>query len=654
MPRLSPSFALLLLVGAALSACDDDAGATPEGDAAMADAAVTPDEGPGDAAPTDAAPDAAAPACDGTAHRYDPLHATELLQWPDGVWSVADAAHAGGHRLNLNTENAPWIAAVTPLVRSAVDDLNRVGGYGRNAASFFRFSAPVAMEVTGETPYAGDDLLWVDLDVDPPKPVPFGVTAVEAGATVILSPLVPLVSGHRHLVGVRASLTDAEGGCVAQAPVMAALLAGEAPEPAFEPLVAELAAAQAALELAPGALLAATVFRAQSDHLPIVAAAEHAHGLSPRWDAPATCEDHTGWRQCEATFTATDYRDDRAIFTGTPQAQWTLRATIWLPKDATGPVPTIVYGHGIGSTRFGAGEVVDVVLPAGYAVVAIDALHHGDHPTAEGDASSAAFKFLGLDAANLKLDGLALRGNFNQTVLDRLQLVNLIRQAPDVDGDGSPDLDADTIGYWGISLGSMLSPGLLALEPSIEAAVLSVGGGKLMAFVTDTAQIAALRPLLRNLAGGADNLERLLPVIQTVVDVADPASWATFVNRDRFDGGTGPHVLLPVAAEDGTVPPVSGRALARAFGLPQVLPAVTEVSLLSTVPAPFAPAEGPVRAYFQFDRISNGARISAASHGNTPTGTEGALQALTFLNGWLDGQPLVIDPYAELGTAPLP
>jgi hypothetical protein len=60
-----------------------------------------------------------------------------------------------------------------------------------------------------------------------------------------------------------------------------------------------------------------------------------------------------------------------------------------------------------------------------------------------------------------------------------------------------------------------------------------------------------------------------------------------------------------------------------------------------------------VRAYFQFDRISRGNGVSAATHNNTGTGTEGALQSGTFLDGWLEGQPVVVDPYAELGTPPL-
>jgi hypothetical protein len=72
---------------------------------------------------------------------------------------------------------------------------------------------------------------------------------------------------------------------------------------------------------------------------------------------------------------------------------------------------------------------------------------------------------------------VALRDCIRQTVLDLEQLVHTIQGGIDLDGDGTVDLDASRIYYSGISLGSIYGTVFTALEPSVRAAGLSVGGG---------------------------------------------------------------------------------------------------------------------------------------------------------------------------------
>jgi hypothetical protein len=318
----------------------------------------------------------------------------------------------------------------------------------------------------------------------------------------------------------------------------------------------------------------------------------------------------------------------------------------------------LIYAHGIGAARDGGRHFAARFCPDGWAVVATDAMRHGAHPTADPD-SQPSLDFLGINIQQVRIDALALRGNFNQTNLDRLQLIELIRDAPDVDGDGEPDLDIDRVAYWGISLGGMLGGGLLALGNDVGAGILSVAGGGLLLFITDTAQVAQLRPVIITLFGGEDVFDRMMPVAQTLVDAADPASWGPYVLDDRFGGADStPNVLFPVAVEDETVPPASGRALARAMDITHVKPVLTEVRLLHVAGAPVSDnaANGTTAGYFQFDRVSNGAgRVARATHDNTSLSREGELQGRRFLETWLgDGPAEIIDPYAELDTPPLP
>jgi hypothetical protein len=72
---------------------------------------------------------------------------------------------------------------------------------------------------------------------------------------------------------------------------------------------------------------------------------------------------------------------------------------------------------------------------------------------------------------------IANRDAQRQTVVDYLQLVHVIENGMDVDGDGIPDLDPSRISYYGWSFGANCGTIFLALEPNVrEGALYSLGG----------------------------------------------------------------------------------------------------------------------------------------------------------------------------------
>jgi dienelactone hydrolase len=296
---------------------------------------------------------------------------------------------------------------------------------------------------------------------------------------------------------------------------------------------------------------------------------------------------------------------------------------------------------------------------AGFAVIAMEAVEHGDHPFIDpAEGSEPALRFLGIDLANLAIDAERIRGNFNQTNIDRLRLVNLIRSDGDWDGDGVAEFDGTRVGYVGASLGAMCGAGLLALSPDIDAAVLTIGGGRLMSIVTDTAQIEDFRPLIGNLVGSAELFDRLVPVAQHLVDAADPGVWAAHILRDRYDDRTPPSVLAVFGMADDVVPPASGRALARALGAPHLAPVVVPIDLVERIEE--APVSGNwaagarTAATFQFDRVTRGDSVRPARHTDTAKSDESAAQIRAFFTPWAAGElPEVIDPFEVLGTPPL-
>lgn len=652
-------FLPILLIAAGLVACDDGA-STPEddGNPMTPEPEAEPDPEP---EPEPAAEPEPEPAyfCEGaTAQKYDPFVSRELEVFPDDALTRDDPDSPTGLRLDLDPETVPWVAGIPPLFGQSVVEMTGLSGFGNNGAIVLRFTAPIEPLPDGaEASTTSDAVMLFDLESDPPARVPFTVTYAEAGATAIIQPMRAMRAGARHGLLITTAHPAADGDCVAPSPTLQAMLRGEAEDPRLRRMKPGYDALLSAAGVEASAVSAATVFTTHREQDVFVAINDDIQARDYAWDGPAECEVTERWRRCEGSFTAWDYRDDLAIQTPTPKAEWTLRVSMWLPLDAEEPVATLFVGHGLGSGRGQAGQLADLWTEDGYAVVAMDAMRHGDHPTAEGgDGTDTALGFLGLNLAGLKANGRQLTGNFNQTVLDRLQGLRLIRQNPDVDGDGVVDLDVDRIGYYGVSLGGLLGPGLATLDPELDMAVWQVPGGHLSTFITANEDVEGFLPVLSNLVGGEDRFYRLLPLLQAAIDKADPATWAPNVLQDRLGGGGPLSLLVACSTNDNVVPAPTGVYLARSLGVSHVGAVVFSDELLPQVPAPIKSnvAGGLATAgYTQFDRVTNG-RLESSEHSNMPLALEPQYQARAFIEPWAaGGDPRIIDPYAELQTPPL-
>ncbi|TNF31179.1 MAG: hypothetical protein EP329_12755 [Deltaproteobacteria bacterium] len=655
--RKPAPFALAAALCGALLACDAASGAA---DDAGVDA--TPDVAVAD---VDATDDAASPPpfCDGPTHQlYAPLVGAELELFPDDFYTRVDADSPTGVRLDFSPEIAPWIDGVADLLHQTFRELDGLSGFGTNAGLVFRFDGPVgALPETVDASLTGEAIVLLDLGTDPPTRVPFEARTNDDGKDIILWPLRPLRRGTPHAALITTAQPAADGGCLAPSPTLRALLTGAVDAPRLRALVPRYAALLAATGLAPEDVSAATVFTTQDDVSVIRAVAADVRARSYGWSEPPTCVAGNVMRRCDGAFEASDYRDGLAILDASPSATWRLEVTVWLPAGP-GPFPTIIAAHGIADSVEGASaHIARNLVPEGFAVVATDAMFHGRHPTtATVPPDLQTLTFLGVDIEEMTIDALQLRGSFNQTLVDRLQMIALLRADPDIDGDGAADLDTDHLGYYGMSLGGMMGAPLLALAEHVDAGVLTVAGGRLMTFATDNDTVEPFKPLLADLVGSQAVLNRLLTAAQTVVDAADPATFGPHILADRLDGAPSvPNLLFQVAIADETVPPAAGKALARALAIPHVPPVLDPVALIPTASAaPLAGnlADGAATAgFFQYDRVSEGAAVTAATHNGTMFSPEARLQALHFLETWRDtGSGEILDPYAELGTAPLP
>jgi len=301
--------------------------------------------------------------------------------------------------------------------------------------------------------------------------------------------------------------------------------------------------------------------------------------------------------------------------TGVPAVQGTNRIyfNLFLPSGAApaGGWPVAIFGHGFGDNKNSSPTVVaSSMANRGVATIAINVVGHGGGPLGSLTVNRAAGpvtlsaggreidqdgngQFSGTEGVNAAPPQLIIgsRDGLRQTVIDLMQLVREIEVGMDVDGNGTTDLNADKISYFGQSFGGIYGTKFLAVEPHVHAGVPNVAGGSII----EVARLGGFRPLVvgslaartpaLSLLLGSFNenipLRNLPPVvdttagaIQTVIDntewvtnAGNPVAYAPHLRADPLAGVPAKSIILQYARGDQTVPNPTTSAIIRAGGL---------------------------------------------------------------------------------------
>jgi len=479
----------------------------------------------------------------------------------------------------------------------------------------------------------------------------------------MMAPMHPLPEQGWAAAFVTRELMDSARGCLEPSPSMEDLLA----DPEARDAEALSALTDLGVIAVPSDLVAITTFPIQTlteDSRAI--AADIAERVPAEVDAPS-CTDEARWRRCDGSFEAIDYRGPDAVIVRDPgdpldtSTTYVLPYTVWLPlAPPDGPLPTVVWGSGLGSGRDQGSALAAFAVPEGYAVIAIDPVQHGEHPAIPEEESSEAlatvlrFFTLGIDLPDRALAPLQLRDHWRQSSYDKLQLVERIQAGIDLDGDAVADLDADRLTYLGVSLGGIMGVEPLALSDAFGAAVLVVPGGRVSAIIADSSRFAPLITLATPAGVSDGQVRRFFPVLQTLLERGDAATYAPHVFQARFDDATPPSVLGGVVLDDDTVPNAANYALMRAMGLPLVAQLVRPepgFDMATAAPLSGNRAEGARTAGFlQFDLIEEDGVTEAATHDNVGRSEVGIDAWLAFLEGhYDDGLAVIVDPYVRTG-----
>ena len=152
----------------------------------------------------------------------------------------------------------------------------------------------------------------------------------------------------------------------------------------------------------------------------------------------------------------------------------TVPGVVWTPEGATGPRPLVLMGHG-GSQH----KKVDTIVARartyttrlGYAVAAIDAPSHGERTTPQAAADNvAAIRQRMQERKPLSpalLQAMTERGR--TAVPEWIATLDAVQQLDEI-GAGGP------VGYWGVSMGTLIGVPFVAAEPRITAAVFGLAG----------------------------------------------------------------------------------------------------------------------------------------------------------------------------------
>lgn len=148
---------------------------------------------------------------------------------------------------------------------------------------------------------------------------------------------------------------------------------------------------------------------------------------------------------------------------------------LWTPDAATGPRPLLLMGHG-GSQHKKAERLLarahGFVRRLGYAVAAIDAPGHGDRATPEQRAQYAETL-----RQRIERRGSGLSPEVARQLAERARVavpewratLAALRELDEVGADGP-------VGYWGVSMGTLIGVPFVAEEPRIVAAVFGLSG----------------------------------------------------------------------------------------------------------------------------------------------------------------------------------
>jgi dienelactone hydrolase len=543
-----------------------------------------------------------------------------LLPWPNAIYLSADATSATGYRVALDADTLP----VSAVSKAPLDTTrwNAADGFSPAGPILTYFAEPIDPgSLVPEANIAaslapGAATVIVDMTT---RARVAHFSGVDENAThpgdhqaIIVTPAARLLPDRRYAVAITSSIRTTTGGTPASPPLFAAIAAGSPPADAL----AKAEAARMPDVLA--ALGEAGVPRAEiveawdfitgsDDYLTSHVLSMRDQGLAkvgPNGAGYAITEvdddlDGEVLRRILGTFTVPQFIDNadeskpeaeltfdaqgNPILLGTYQAPF----TIIVPAVAAtqGPLPVVVYGHGI----FGNGEeelgdasgsyVQDLANLEGYVVVATDWIGLSSHEDPVDPGSNGALGDVLTDMNDLPwMTDRLQQALVNTMVLERTMVGRIVDDAAmTVTGvaGGAKVADPSRVFYYGVSLGGIMGMSFMGYDPDVLRGALDVGGSFWSTLFDRSVDWRLADVLLQGAYPDALQTQILLALMQAQFDFSDPATVAPHVIAAPLAGVPKKQILLQMGLGDADVPNIAAEMTARTVGLPLLRAPVT-------------------------------------------------------------------------------
>lgn len=291
--------------------------------------------------------------------------------------------------------------------------------------------------------------------------------------------------------------------------------------------------------------------------------------------------------------------------------------TLTIPRQAEKgkPVPVVVFGHGLETSRELLYLIAEKLAQNGFAAISMDLPLHGERSVClrdsnckDGGTCNERHECILPDGSKGEMQRIkspwpngpsypitsgepfidikhidAARDHFIQAIMDMCQLVRVVRQANWEKATGGYVLDGQDMVYLGMSLGGILGSNLSVVEPTIGTFVLNVPGGGFLDMVQAS---AAFRSLFddelkeRGILEGSDEFFRFVNGARWIVDPVDPVNIAHHAIQDPIryvdpvDGqekvAPVKRVMIQMAKNDSVVPNISTRILSERMQVPYI------------------------------------------------------------------------------------
>lgn len=629
-------------------------------------AACSSSDTDGGAAAGDTSADTSAGAVATTPGDCDPVDPTEcLLPWPNDRFTTADDSRPTGRRLDLPAGGMPVNAkgvAVDP------SEWNRNDGFSPASIGLTVVPGvdPVASELTPQTDIATSvkpDANLAVVDVETGERVP-AWAELDTNVTdpsrqpLRIIPATSLTEGRRYAIGL-SNLRRADGSEIAANEAMAKLIAE--PDADQQKWLESLRTAG----VDTNALDVAWAFT--------VASSESLSGrLRSMWDetreqvgdgAPpftvTTVNEVGPARFVEGTFDMPKYLtgdgapgsvlNNDGSPTGTPTAEGTMPNPFLcvVPSQASGPVPFVVFGHGLLGSRDEIRGIGTLVAANGIGVCAVDYL----------GMSSADIATIGQELQDLSLfrtqPDRMQQGHLGFLLLGRLlaSAQGFVTDPAFQTAGGGPVVDGGQLSFLGASQGGILGGAASALTSDWDATVLAVGGLGYNLLLNRSTNFDRFKPILAQ--GYPDELSQSLglEMVQNLWDRGENSGYAQHLTVDPYPSRTEPQrVLLLEAFGDHQVANVSTEKLARTIDAPRFAPTLapgrsTDVEPFALIePIPSLPWPGSALVVWDFDTPAPPVGPTPPRAGEDPHGKlTDVPQALALLVSFIRPDGQVVD-----------